>query len=82
MVKNKSLVAEAYEWDEEDVSSNDNQMVEVKLLMALVNDENVVVGKESAMNVMENANAPSITQVVEGVETITAPTTTEEKAQR
>nr|GEV53321.1 retrovirus-related Pol polyprotein from transposon TNT 1-94 [Tanacetum cinerariifolium] len=36
--------------DEEDVSSNDNEMVEVKVLMALGNDENVVVGKESAKN--------------------------------
>ncbi|GJX28188.1 retrovirus-related pol polyprotein from transposon TNT 1-94 [Tanacetum coccineum] len=49
MVKNKGLVTEAYEWDEEDVSSNDNEMVEVKLLMTL-DDENVVVGKESARN--------------------------------
>ncbi|GJY60058.1 hypothetical protein Tco_0459950 [Tanacetum coccineum] len=50
MVKNKRLVAEAYEWDEEDVSSNDNDITEVKVLMALVDDENVVVGKESARN--------------------------------
>ncbi|GKC15479.1 hypothetical protein Tco_1012261, partial [Tanacetum coccineum] len=50
MVKNKCLVAEAYEWDEEDVSSDDNEMVKVKVLMALANDENVVVGKESARN--------------------------------
>nr|GEV99196.1 hypothetical protein [Tanacetum cinerariifolium] len=32
--------------------------------------------------VIENGNAPPITKVVEGVETIIAPTTTEEKAQR
>ncbi|GKD35774.1 retrovirus-related pol polyprotein from transposon TNT 1-94 [Tanacetum coccineum] len=50
MVKNKGLVAEAYEWDEEDVSSYDNEMVEVKVLMALADDENTVVGKESAKN--------------------------------
>nr|GEZ48054.1 retrovirus-related Pol polyprotein from transposon TNT 1-94 [Tanacetum cinerariifolium] len=50
MVKNKGLFAEAYEWDEEDVSSDDNELVEVKVLMALTNDENVVVGKESARN--------------------------------
>nr|GEV47529.1 hypothetical protein [Tanacetum cinerariifolium] len=30
MVKNKGLIAEAYEWDEEEVSSVDNEMVEVK----------------------------------------------------
>ncbi|GKC77490.1 hypothetical protein Tco_1128264, partial [Tanacetum coccineum] len=50
MVKNKGLVAEAYEWDEEDVSSDDNEMVKVKVLMALADDENVVIGKESAKN--------------------------------
>nr|GFA01442.1 hypothetical protein [Tanacetum cinerariifolium] len=50
MVKNKGLVAEAYEWDEEDVSSDDNDMTEVKVLMALADDENVNGGKESAKN--------------------------------
>ncbi|GJZ57375.1 retrovirus-related pol polyprotein from transposon TNT 1-94 [Tanacetum coccineum] len=49
MVKNKCLIAEAYEWDEEEVSSDDNEMVEVKVLMALA-EENDVVGKESARN--------------------------------
>ncbi|GKB98868.1 hypothetical protein Tco_0985005 [Tanacetum coccineum] len=29
-VKNQGLIAEAYEWDEEEVSSNDNEIVEVK----------------------------------------------------
>ncbi|GJY96810.1 hypothetical protein Tco_0513720 [Tanacetum coccineum] len=33
-----------------DVSSADNEMTEVKVLMALADDENVVVGKESARN--------------------------------
>ncbi|GKD30157.1 hypothetical protein Tco_1240935 [Tanacetum coccineum] len=46
MVKNKGLVTEAYEWDEEDVSFDDNEMTEVKVLMELANDENVVVGKD------------------------------------
>nr|GEW05978.1 putative reverse transcriptase domain-containing protein [Tanacetum cinerariifolium] len=50
MVKNKGLVVEAYEWDEEDVSSDDNEMVEVKVLMALADEENIVVDKESAKN--------------------------------
>ncbi|GJY42966.1 hypothetical protein Tco_0431179 [Tanacetum coccineum] len=50
MVKNKGLVAKAYEWDEEDVSSDDNEMVEVKVLMALADGENTAVGKESARN--------------------------------
>ncbi|GJY55937.1 hypothetical protein Tco_0455052 [Tanacetum coccineum] len=44
------LVAEAYEWDKEDVSSDDNEMTEVKVLMALADDENVVVNKESVRN--------------------------------
>ncbi|GKA06034.1 hypothetical protein Tco_0685154 [Tanacetum coccineum] len=50
MVKNKGLVAEAYEWHEEDMSSDDNDMTEVKVLIALADDENVVVGKESTRN--------------------------------
>ncbi|GJY57034.1 hypothetical protein Tco_0456149 [Tanacetum coccineum] len=49
-VKNKGLVAKAYEWDEEVVSLDDNEMVKVKVLMALADDENVNVGKESAKN--------------------------------
>ncbi|GJS10989.1 hypothetical protein Tco_0367785 [Tanacetum coccineum] len=49
MVKNKGLIAEAYEWDEEEVSSDENEIVEVKVLMALA-EENNVVGKESARN--------------------------------
>ncbi|GJZ11291.1 hypothetical protein Tco_0546050, partial [Tanacetum coccineum] len=50
MVKNKGLVVEAYEWDKENMSSDDNEMVKVKILMALANDENVAVGKESSRN--------------------------------
>ncbi|GJY83744.1 retrovirus-related pol polyprotein from transposon TNT 1-94 [Tanacetum coccineum] len=50
MVKNKGLVAKAYEWDEEDVSLDKNDMTEVKVHMAQTDDENVVVGKESARN--------------------------------
>ncbi|GJT29576.1 retrovirus-related pol polyprotein from transposon TNT 1-94 [Tanacetum coccineum] len=48
-VKNKGLIDEAYEWDEEEVSSDDNEMVEVKILMALA-EENVAVSKEGARN--------------------------------
>ncbi|GJZ12090.1 ribonuclease H-like domain-containing protein [Tanacetum coccineum] len=47
MVKNKGLIAEAYEWDEEEVSSNDNEIVEVKVLMALA-EANKAVSKEGA----------------------------------
>ncbi|GKE71560.1 retrovirus-related pol polyprotein from transposon TNT 1-94, partial [Tanacetum coccineum] len=50
MVKNKGLVAESYKWDEEDVLLDNNEMNEVKVLMALADDENVTVGKESARN--------------------------------
>ncbi|GKD97089.1 hypothetical protein Tco_1380986, partial [Tanacetum coccineum] len=48
-VKNKGLIAEAYEWDEEEVSSDENEMVEVKVLMVLA-EENDVVRKEGARN--------------------------------
>nr|GEV40486.1 hypothetical protein [Tanacetum cinerariifolium] len=48
-VKNNGLIAEAYEWDEEEVSSNDNEMVEVKVLMALAED-NDAVSKKGARN--------------------------------
>ncbi|GJX87687.1 hypothetical protein Tco_0339701 [Tanacetum coccineum] len=44
MVKNKGLIAEAYAWDKEEVSSDDNEMVEVKVLMALA-EENDAIGK-------------------------------------
>nr|GEV44461.1 hypothetical protein [Tanacetum cinerariifolium] len=49
MVKNKCLIAEAYEYDEEKVSSDDNEMVEVKVLMALA-EENDAARKEGARN--------------------------------
>ncbi|GJT66915.1 hypothetical protein Tco_1018395 [Tanacetum coccineum] len=48
-VKNKGLIAEACEWDEEELSSDDNEMVEVKVLMALA-EENDDVSKEGAKN--------------------------------
>ncbi|GKB09270.1 hypothetical protein Tco_0837582 [Tanacetum coccineum] len=37
-IKKKGLIAEAYEWNEEEMSSNDNEMVEVKVLMALAEE--------------------------------------------
>ncbi|GKB08285.1 hypothetical protein Tco_0836569, partial [Tanacetum coccineum] len=49
MVKNKGLIAEAYDWDEEEVSSDDKEMVEVKVLMELAED-NEAVSKEGARN--------------------------------
>ncbi|GJU49026.1 hypothetical protein Tco_1218581 [Tanacetum coccineum] len=46
--KNKGLVAETFDWDEEKVS-DDEEMTQVKLLIALVDDE-LVVGKNHAIN--------------------------------
>ncbi|GJY38877.1 retrovirus-related pol polyprotein from transposon TNT 1-94 [Tanacetum coccineum] len=48
--KNKGLIAEMYDWDEEEVSSDDNKVIEVKALMALADEERVSIGKESARN--------------------------------
>ncbi|GKF61214.1 hypothetical protein Tco_0181268, partial [Tanacetum coccineum] len=48
-VKNKGLIIEAYEWDEEEVSSNDNEMAEVKVLTTLA-EENDGISKEGARN--------------------------------
>ncbi|GKB71139.1 retrovirus-related pol polyprotein from transposon TNT 1-94 [Tanacetum coccineum] len=48
--KNKGLIIETYEWDEEEVSSDENEEIEVKALMALANEERVSVSKESASN--------------------------------
>ncbi|GKD21284.1 hypothetical protein Tco_1222987 [Tanacetum coccineum] len=48
-VKNKGLIDEAYEWDEEEVSSDENEMVKVKVLMALT-EENDAISKEGARN--------------------------------
>ncbi|GJX29773.1 retrovirus-related pol polyprotein from transposon TNT 1-94 [Tanacetum coccineum] len=48
--KNKGLIAKTYEYDEEEVSSGDNEVTEVKALMALTTKEKVSVGKECASN--------------------------------
>nr|GEY09841.1 hypothetical protein [Tanacetum cinerariifolium] len=67
MVKNKGLVVEAYERDEKDVSSDDNEMVKVKVLMALVDDENVIVSKEteSQMKVIDPLVAVTDSSVID-----------------
>ncbi|GKF74891.1 hypothetical protein Tco_0224335, partial [Tanacetum coccineum] len=49
MVKNKGLITEAYEWDEEEVTSDDNEMVELKVLIALAED-NDAISKKGARN--------------------------------
>ncbi|GKD84669.1 hypothetical protein Tco_1355823, partial [Tanacetum coccineum] len=48
-VKNKGLIIEAYEWDKEEVASDDNEMVEVKVLMALAGEKDAI-SKEGARN--------------------------------
>ncbi|GJZ17005.1 retrovirus-related pol polyprotein from transposon TNT 1-94, partial [Tanacetum coccineum] len=47
--KNKGLIAESYDWDKEEVSSDDEE-TKVKALMALTDEERISVGKESARN--------------------------------
>ncbi|GKB81779.1 hypothetical protein Tco_0948674, partial [Tanacetum coccineum] len=48
--KNKGLIAETYDWDEEEVSSDENKVIEVRALMALTNEERIFVSKESVSN--------------------------------
>ncbi|GJV95192.1 retrovirus-related pol polyprotein from transposon TNT 1-94 [Tanacetum coccineum] len=48
--KTKGLIAEIYDWDKEEVSSDDNEVTKFKALMALADEERVFVGKESARN--------------------------------
>ncbi|GJV08917.1 retrovirus-related pol polyprotein from transposon TNT 1-94 [Tanacetum coccineum] len=43
--KNKGLIAKTYDWDEEEVSTDDNEVAKVKALMALTDEERVSVGK-------------------------------------
>nr|GEX14309.1 hypothetical protein [Tanacetum cinerariifolium] len=49
-VKNKGLIAEAYEWDKEEMSSDDNEMVEVKVLMTLAEKMMLILPAESQRN--------------------------------
>nr|GEU81438.1 retrovirus-related Pol polyprotein from transposon TNT 1-94 [Tanacetum cinerariifolium] len=46
--KNKGLVVETFDWDEEEVS-NDEEVTQVKVLMALADDE-LTIGKNHAPN--------------------------------
>ncbi|GJW46634.1 hypothetical protein Tco_0078280 [Tanacetum coccineum] len=71
------LIVEAYEWDEEEVSSDDNEMVEVKVLMALAEDDDL-----AAMKVSNNARYESfvcrpliLTEKLDGVEPVSGPKT-------
>nr|GEV24583.1 hypothetical protein [Tanacetum cinerariifolium] len=49
--KNKGLIGETCDWDDEEVSSDENEVTKVKALMALTDEERVSFGKESARNV-------------------------------
>ncbi|GJU22135.1 retrovirus-related pol polyprotein from transposon TNT 1-94 [Tanacetum coccineum] len=44
------LVAKTYDWDEEEVISDDEEMVEVRVMMALSNEEKLIFGKNHARN--------------------------------
>ncbi|GKD27209.1 hypothetical protein Tco_1233423 [Tanacetum coccineum] len=48
--KNKGLIAETNDWDDEEVSSDENEVSKDKALMALNDEERVLIGKESAKN--------------------------------
>nr|GEX42477.1 transposon Ty3-I Gag-Pol polyprotein [Tanacetum cinerariifolium] len=68
--KNKGRIAEACEWDEEEVSSDDNEMVEVKVLMALAEDDDAV-SKEGARNDNQGLSTPGIDTFVSSAEDFT-----------
>ncbi|GJR44556.1 hypothetical protein Tco_1312659 [Tanacetum coccineum] len=52
--KNKVLITESYDWNEKELSSDDNEVTEVKALMALADEERVYVSKENAKNDQRN----------------------------
>nr|GEU94551.1 retrovirus-related Pol polyprotein from transposon TNT 1-94 [Tanacetum cinerariifolium] len=56
IVKIKGLITEAYEWDEEEVSLDDNEMVEVKVLMALAQENDTISKEGTKMILKENKN--------------------------
>ncbi|GJR94207.1 retrovirus-related pol polyprotein from transposon TNT 1-94 [Tanacetum coccineum] len=64
--KNKGLIAESYDGDEEEVSSDDYDVKEVKALMALADEERVYVGIESAKNGPKGMYGNNSTYTTEG----------------
>ncbi|GKC90683.1 hypothetical protein Tco_1151332 [Tanacetum coccineum] len=79
MIKNKGLIAEAYEWDEEEVSLDDNEMVKVKVLMALA-EEIVVTDSSSTDYDLANESLVNCTPLpplekLSGVEPVSGPKT-------
>nr|GEY45967.1 retrovirus-related Pol polyprotein from transposon TNT 1-94 [Tanacetum cinerariifolium] len=61
--KNKGLVVETFDWDEEEVS-DDEEVTQVKVLMALVNDE-LTIGKSHACNRYDQEMVPKTKEWVE-----------------
>ncbi|GJV69296.1 hypothetical protein Tco_1484805 [Tanacetum coccineum] len=61
--RNKVLVTETYVWDEEEVSSDDEQMVQAKVLMALAEVEQLV-GK----NLTRNGSELQIANLLEDIQ--------------
>ncbi|GKB90491.1 hypothetical protein Tco_0962763, partial [Tanacetum coccineum] len=59
MVKNKCLIAEAYESNEEEVLSYDNEIVKVKVLMALADDNDVVSKERTFLSEVEGFILPN-----------------------
>nr|GEV54274.1 retrovirus-related Pol polyprotein from transposon TNT 1-94 [Tanacetum cinerariifolium] len=60
MVKNKGLIAEAYEWDEKEESLHDNEMVEVKVLMALAEKMMLLAKKVPKMELINSLKIPPV----------------------
>nr|GEY56069.1 hypothetical protein [Tanacetum cinerariifolium] len=82
--KNKGLIAEMYDWDDEEVSSDENEVTKVKSLMALTDEEKLLVGKESVTNATDydSADESSVCSTplpplkkLDGVEPISGPKT-------
>ncbi|GJT11654.1 hypothetical protein Tco_0858696 [Tanacetum coccineum] len=46
----KGLVAKTFDWEEEELTSNDDDMVQVKVVLALLEYESITVGKNHARN--------------------------------
>ncbi|GKB16112.1 hypothetical protein Tco_0850035 [Tanacetum coccineum] len=57
MIKNKGLIAEAYEWDEEEVSSDDNEMVSNKVNQCI--SEQIPCQKKKILGVDQLTEDPS-----------------------
>nr|GEW01213.1 hypothetical protein [Tanacetum cinerariifolium] len=68
-IKNKVLIVEAYEWDKQEASSNDNEMVEVKVLMSLA--EKMMLSAKKAPEMVNGKQIPSQKKIILGVDQLT-----------